>query len=113
MRYIPFGRLKTLFFQVFSLPLSEGTVSNILERSAEKCQGFYQHIKTQIAQSNVVGSDETGAKVNGLKWWIWVWQNVLNTFIVASDNRGSKTVDDVWKKGLPNAIALSKVKIEC
>ena len=32
-----------------------------------------------------------------------VWQNVLNTFIVVSDNRGSKTIDDVWKKGLPNA----------
>jgi transposase len=106
-QYIPFGRLKSLFFQVFSLPLSEGTVSNILERSSQKCQGFYNHIKTQIAQSKVVGSDETGTKVNGSKWWIWVWQNVLNTFIVASDNRGSRTVDDVWKKGLPNATIIS------
>lgn len=106
-QYIPFGRLKSLFFQIFSLPLSEGTVGNILERSAQKCQGFYQHIKTQIAQSNVVGSDETGTKVNGAKWWIWVWQNFLNTFIVASDNRGSKTIDDVWEKGLPNATIIS------
>jgi transposase len=106
-QYIPFGRLKSLFFQVFSLPLSEGTVGNILERSSQKCQGFYNHIKTQIAQSKVVGSDETGTKVNGSKWWIWVWQNVLNTFIVASDNRGSRTVDDVWKKGLPNATIIS------
>jgi len=46
-------------------------VGNILERSAQKCQGFYSHIKTQIAQSNVLRSDETGAKVNGSKWWIW------------------------------------------
>lgn len=106
-QYIPFGRLKSLFCQVFSLPLSEGTVGNILERSAQKCQGFYKHIKTQIAQSNVVGSDETGTKVNGTKWWTWVWQNTLNTFIVASDNRGAKTVDDVWKKGLPNATIIS------
>ncbi|MDZ7934617.1 MAG: IS66 family transposase [Emticicia sp.] len=106
-QYIPFGRLKSLFSQVFSLPLSEGTVGNILERSAQKCQGFYQLIKTQIAQSDVVGSDETGAKVNGAKWWIWVWQNVLNTFIVASDNRGFKTIEDVWKNGLPNATIIS------
>lgn len=36
-----------------------------------------------------------------------VWQNVLNTFIVFSDNRGSNTIDDVWKKGLPNATIIS------
>ena len=106
-QYIPFGRLKSLFSQVFSLPLSEGTIGNVLERSAQKCQGFYSHIKTQIAQSKVVGSDETGTKVNGAKWWIWVWQNLLNTFIVASDNRGSKTIDDIWKNGLPNATIIS------
>ena len=106
-QYIPFGRFKSLFFQVFSLPLSEGTVGNILERSSQKCQGFYNHIKTQIGQSKVVGSDETGTKVKGSKWWIWVWQNFLNTFIVASDNRGSRTIDDVWKKGLPNATIIS------
>ena len=51
-----------------------------------------QIIKQQIAQSLVVGADETGAKVNGTKWWIWtvrraVWQNLLNSFIVPSDNR--------------------------
>jgi hypothetical protein len=34
-------------------------------------------------------------------------QNVSNTFIVASDNRGSKRVDDVWVKGLPNATLIS------
>jgi hypothetical protein len=26
-----------------------------------------------------------------------VWQNVLNTFIVVSDNLGLKANDDVWK----------------
>ena len=35
------------------------------------------------------------------------WQNVLNTFIVVYDNRGSKTIDDVWIKGLPNATIIS------
>jgi transposase len=106
-QYLPFGRLKNLFSQVFSLALSEGTVGNILERSAQKCQGFYQHIKTEISTSKVVGSDETGAKVNGSKWWIWVWQNFLNTFIVASDNRGSKTIEEVWENGLAKATLIS------
>lgn len=106
-QYIPFKRLQSLFSQLFLLSLSQGSIGNILERSAQKCQGVYQEIKTQILQSSVVGSDETGAKVNGAKWWIWVWQNLQNTFLVASDNRGSKTVDEVFENGLPNSAIVS------
>jgi transposase len=96
-----------MFAQVFSLPLSQGSVGNMLERSAQKCAGIYGLIKQEIANSSVVGADETGAKVNGQKWWIWVWQNVQNTFIVASDNRGSKTIESIWQDGLPNATLIS------
>jgi transposase len=106
-QFIPFKRLQNLFSQVFSTPLSQGSVGNILERSAQKCEGVYQIIKHQIAQSSVVGADETGAKVNGTKWWLWVWQNLLNTFIVASNNRGFQTIESVWKDGLPNATLVS------
>jgi transposase len=106
-QFIPYQRLQRLFSQVFSLPLSQGSIGNILERSAQKCDGVYQGIKAQILQSPVVGSDETGVKVNGTKWWIWVWQNLQNTFIVASDNRGSKTVDSVFENGLPNSVIVS------
>lgn len=50
---------------------------------------------------------ETGANVNGEIWWIWVWQNLLNTYIVASENRGSKTIDEVWPNGLPTSTLVS------
>lgn len=106
-QYVPFARLSNMFSQVFSLPLSQGTIGNILERSAKKCEIVYNRIKTEIAKSTVAGSDETGAKVNGKKWWIWAWQNIQNTFIVASDNRGSKTIDNIWENGLPNATLVS------
>lgn len=106
-QFIPFKRLQGLFSQLFSLPLSQGSINNILERSAQKCNGVYQKIKAQILQSSVVGSDETGAKINGNKWWIWAWQNLQNTFLVASDNRGSKTVDSIFENGLPNSVVIS------
>ena len=106
-QFIPFKRLQNLFSQVFSVPLSEGSIDNILERSAQKCEGVYQIIKQQIADGSVVGADETGAKVNGQKWWLWTWQNVLNTFIVASNNRGFKTVESVWGDKLANVVLIS------
>ena len=99
--------MQNLFSQVFSLPLSQGSVGNILERSATKCGGIYQIIKQQIADSSVVGADETGAKVNGQKWWLWTWQNLLNTFIVASSNRGFQTIKSIWEDKLVNVTLVS------
>lgn len=69
-----------------------------MDKVASKCQVVYQQIKTDINPSAVVGADETGAKVSGSKWWwfanaMWVWQTILRTFIVASDNKGFKTVE--------------------
>jgi transposase len=106
-QYVPYARLQSFMASVFQIHLSQGTIANILERFALKGDDFYQKIKEQIANSSVVGSDETGAKVNGEKWWIWVWQNLHNTFIVASADRGSDTIDRIWKDGLPNTILLS------
>jgi transposase len=114
-QFMPFKRLQSLFSQLFSLPVSQASIGNMLERSAHigdaragQCAGIYGEIKAQILQSSVVvGSDETGAKVNGAKWWIWAWQNVQNTFLVASDNGGVKTVDEVFENSLPNSIIVS------
>lgn len=104
---LPYNRLQKMFKQVFSLPLSEGTIENILNKVALKCQIVYEQIKTEISQSEVLGADETGLKVSGEKWWFWVWQTALNTFMVASDNRGFKTVEAFFAQGFPNATIIS------
>ena len=77
---------------VFCLPLSQGSLDNLLTKASQKAQGVYEQIRQNIANSTVVGSDETSAKVNGNKWWIWVWQNVQNTFIVAAQDQGFATI---------------------
>jgi transposase len=102
-QYLPFRRLSQFFADVFNLRVSEGTIGNLLERSSEKCSGVYEAIKQEIQASEVVGSDETGAKVDGKKWWIWVWQTVTCTFIAASKNRGYETIERIWGDSLANA----------
>lgn len=106
-QYVPFRRLKNLFSEVFKLSLSEATLVNLLEKAAVKSGFLYAGIKAQISHSRVVGSDETSAKVDGKKWWIWVWQNVLNTFIVAAESRGSQTIEAEFSEGLPAATLVS------
>jgi len=102
-QYVAYKRLSQLLGDIFSLPISEGSIENLLNKSAQKATPIYDRILELIKQATYVGSDETGAKVNGKKWWIWVWQNLKNTFLKASDSRGFDTVEATFPEGLPNA----------
>ena len=103
-QYIPYKRLKELFKHLFNLEISQGSVDNILERMSNKSTSIYERIHTEISTSSNVGADETSAKVNGKKWWFWVWQNIESTFISASSSRGSKTIEALFPDGFEHSI---------
>ena len=71
---------------------------------SEKALPLYNIIRNRLEQSKTVGSDETGASVNGKKYWIWVWQNALMTFISLECSRGQKVISRLFPNGFPNAI---------
>lgn len=103
-QYIPFDRMKEIFHDIFSLPVSEGGLHHILNRLSTKALPAYNLIKEKITSSTVVGVDETGMKINGKKCWGWSWQNESATFIVPSENRGFETIKANFDSGFPNAI---------
>lgn len=103
-QYLPFKRMTELFSDVFDLPISQGSIGNLLQRLGDKSQVVYDAIQNSIAKSRSVGGDETGLKVNGDKFWAWIWQNTMLTFIAISINRGKKTVQKLFPKGFINAI---------
>lgn len=103
-QYLSFSRIQEFLNNAFGLAISEGGVHCLLKRFTAKALPFYEEIKNRIFSSDVVGSDETGVKVNGRKHWFWSWQNKQLTFIVHSANRGIATIQHVFEKGLPNAI---------
>ena len=102
-QYVPYFRLKQLLLHTFGLSISEGSIQNILQRAASKARIVYEFIHQTLQEASFIGTDETGAKVKGEKWWIWVWQNCLNTYLYASDNRGGKTIDSCFPEGFANA----------
>jgi transposase len=103
-QYVPYNRIAELFNDMFNMPVSEGSVGNLLQRFKGKAYPAYLLIKAEIEKATSVGADETGAVINGGKAWIWAWQDLWNTFMAVSDNRGSKTVNDTFPNGLPKAI---------
>ena len=105
-QYLPYERMKEFFKDVMCLPVSVGGINNILKRLTKKAKPHYEQIKERISTSILVGTDETGVRVNGEKDWVWTWQNDDLTFITHSGNRGFKTIEDTFANGLPNSILL-------
>jgi transposase len=102
-QYVAFKRLQNFFAHICHLPLSIGTLQNIVRRMADKARPVWDGFRATLEQSKEVGSDESGAKVNGKKQWIWVWQSAVITFIAVSASRGSALIDSLFPKGFPLA----------
>lgn len=103
-QYLPYGRMQEFLKDVMGLPVSTGGIHNILQRMTKKAMPFYDKIKERIEQATCIGTDETGQNINGKKYWMWTWQNNKLTYILSSDNRGFKTIEQAFENGLPNAV---------
>lgn len=103
-QYLPFERMAEFFNDFCNLSISQGTINNLLDKFAKKAQPAYDLIATKIATQNVVGSDETGIKVNGEKGWFWTWQNKVMTYIAFSKNRGYDSIEANFENGFQKAV---------
>ncbi|MGB8492428.1 MAG: IS66 family transposase, partial [Bacteroidales bacterium] len=93
-QYLPFKRLQEMLNDIFSVQISEGGLHWLLNRLASKGVDAYEMIRQNVLHSRVIGTDETGVKINGKKHWFWTWQNNHATYIVTSTNRGTTTIDE-------------------
>ena len=64
-----YERTSECFKDVYGLPISQGSVQNLLERFANKAALVYGKIQKNVFKAKVVGADEAGVKINGKKSW--------------------------------------------
>ena len=94
VQLIPFKRLSILCKDLLNFPLCKRSIENILNRAYDKAQPLYQSIMAIIKSCLWVGADETGKRVEGKRWWEWVWQTYKATFYVISPSRGYNVVKE-------------------
>ena len=59
--------------EVFGLRISEGAISNMLQRASKPLLAAQSAIQTAVTAAPVVCCDETSARVCGRNWWEWVF----------------------------------------
>jgi transposase len=97
--HLPYQRLQQVAADLFSLPLSQGSIANKLEGAALAATPLQRTILDFLHGSPTVGSDETGVRVAGKRIWQWVWQNAHASYYVISKHRDYQTVADNFGEG--------------
>jgi transposase len=91
--HMGFERTQTVLQDVLDLSISEGGAVAIIERAGETAQPEADAIGERVRQSQVIGSDETSARVNGRNWWEWVFLSPLGEYHQIVPSRGQDVID--------------------
>ena len=93
---LPYERLCMIASDLLNFDISEGSIENILQRAYKNGKHLHNEILKNIKEQSWLGSDETSVRVEAKKWWLWVWQNFKGSYFSASDNRGYKTIKEIF-----------------
>jgi transposase len=92
--HIGFKRLLQICDEMFGVPLSLGGAVSIVERAGKVAQEEAEAIGEHVRQSQVIGSDETSARVHGKNWWHWVFVGEKGEYHLIKRSRGYEVIED-------------------
>ena len=101
---LPYDRLNQITHDLLGFAISEGTIANKLAHMQRQAKGIIQTIKQKVLEAPWIGSDETGTRVAGKKFWEWVWQSPLASYFVIDHRRGYPVVKEHFTESYQGVI---------
>jgi transposase len=90
---VSLNRTQEILSGVFGIPLSTGTIVNMVSRCADGLGGILEYIRRSVISSAIGHFDETGTNVEGKKHWVHGASNLLFTYLTLSAKRGHEGMD--------------------
>jgi transposase len=92
---LPRGRTAEVLKDVVGVQMSEGTLANLIKRTAHVLKPVEQQIKTALSQAKVIHQDETGLYVMGQRLWMHVTCTPTLTHYQVHASRGHDALDEI------------------
>ena len=87
------NRTHEIISGIFNIPLSTGTISNMVDRCADSLKGTVEIIRQKVTASKINNFDETGTRVDGKTIWVHNASNSKYTHLTINANRGQDGMD--------------------
>jgi transposase len=92
---LPLKKVCNALARQFNLKLSSATVLDMTRRVSDSLLLEYDKLKSILKNSKVVYADETGMRVNGLNYHLWVFTNHEVTLYVIRKSRGKNVIEEI------------------
>lgn len=98
---LSYERVQTILRDVTGMKLSIGSLVNMVKRGQARSQQAADAIRQRIQQVAVIGSDETGMRVDGQNQWQWVFQTPQWAYYTIRPSRAAQVLSDVLGNAQP------------
>lgn len=98
---LSYERVQRILADQYHLSISVGTLVNIVRRARTRLARVAESIRQQLQQAPVIGSDETGTRVDGRSQWQWVFQTPRWAYFTIVDSRASPVIQQVLDDATP------------
>ena len=92
---VSINRTHEILSDVFGVPISTGTIAEMVKNCAEAVSGAVREIKEEVIESAIGYFDETGTRVEGKTYWSHVSSTERATYIQIEEKRGKEGIDKV------------------
>lgn len=92
---LPMERIKESLHDLYSFEISDGEIVATLKDARELFGKDYEAITVLIQEATAVYADETGWRMDGKNWWLWVFTTTTGVQYTIEDTRG---------KGIPERV---------
>lgn len=93
-------KIQDFVLQYNDFEISPKGIHDILLRVGSACKNDYDEKIQKIRSAKWRYIDETGIKVNGNNWWLWIFRTDTNeTLVVIRKSRGAKVLEEILGEG--------------
>jgi transposase len=94
-QHVSYMRKKSALLNLHGVEISQGGIDQIMRRGGKVAVGQAGHLHTEIQQSSVAHSDETGSRVEGQNWLQWVFSSASAVVHVIRFDRSVDVIKNV------------------
>jgi transposase len=107
---LPHRKIANTLNRQYGLTLTPATILDVTRRVSDQLSGFYNNIKEEVRNAPRLNADETGAKVNGIKHWFWVFMSINSVLFCLRRNRDHKVVIEAIGKDYDGILTCDGLK---
>jgi len=92
---LPLRKIKSILTRKHKLEITDAHIYKMLRNMSNKLSNEYEKNIQLLRASPFVHADETGMRVNGKNYWLWVFTNNITTVFTITNTRSKKTINEI------------------